>query len=108
MAEDKSSSISIEGIVARRDGQPYVVIFKGEERITQLSMAEARNIAHDLLTMCARTEADAMIHKYFSATQFPEEAGAAIMMEFREFRAKLDGEPVETFISTPSGDPKPD
>jgi hypothetical protein len=103
----KKEGISVEGIVARRDKMPYIQLFKDRQIIGQMSVAQARNIAHDILTMCARTEADAMIHKFFAAQGFPEDAGAALMLEFRNFRVELDQEPVETWIDTPSGDPKP-
>jgi hypothetical protein len=103
----KKRGVSVEGIVAHRDKQPYIKLFKDGSPIAQMSPAQARNFANDILTMCARTEADAMIHKFFAAQNFPPEAGAALMLEFREFRVMLDGEPVETFYETPSGDPKP-
>jgi hypothetical protein len=103
----KKEGISVEGIVARRDKQPYIKLFKDGSPIGQLTMAQARNIANDILTMCARTEADAMIHKFFADQKFPEEAAAALMMEFRNYRAELDGEKIETWLATPSGDPEP-
>ena len=82
--------ISIQGIVSIRDKQPYVQLFKGENIICQLTMSEARQIAHNILLLAARTEADAMIHKFFDKAQFPVGASQAIMFEFRDFRARLD------------------
>jgi hypothetical protein len=38
---------------------PTSKLFKDRSPIAQMSMAEARNFAHDILTMCSRTEADA-------------------------------------------------
>lgn len=99
--------VSVEGIVAHRDKQPYIKLFRNSDPIAQMSVAQARNFAHDILTMCARTEADAMIHRFFSARNLPEEAGAALMLDFRMFRHELDSEEVERTIHTPSGDPKP-
>lgn len=76
---------------------PYVQLLDGDSRvIAQFSMAEARNIAHNILTMCARTEADAMIHKFFNKNNYPEGAANALMGDFREFRSQLDAEPIET------------
>ncbi len=72
-----------------------------------MSMSEARNFAHDILNMCSRTEADAMIHRFFSEREWPEAAAAALMLDFRNFRVELDSEHVDTFVDTPSGDPKP-
>jgi hypothetical protein len=103
----KRKGLSVEGIVAHRDKQPYIKLFKDGSPIAQMSMAEARNFVHDILTMCARTEADAMIHKFFADKGLPEHASAEIMLDFRNFRVALDSEQVETFYDTPSGDPKP-
>lgn len=105
MSKDEKRGLAVEGIVAQRNGQPYIKLFKDRSPIAQMSMAEARNFAHDILTMCARTEADAMIHKFFSARNLPAEAGAALMLDFRNFRVELDAESVERTITTPSGDP---
>ena len=104
MSKPKKEGISVEGIVARRDGQPYIKLFKDGSPIAQMSMAQARNVAHDILTMCARTEADAMLYRFFADRELPEQAVAALMLDFREFRHMLDSETVETFVSTPSGD----
>jgi hypothetical protein len=101
----KKEGVSVEGIVARRDNQPYIKLFKDSDPIAQMSMAQARNFAHDILNMCARTEADAMIHKFFAAQHFPEDAGAALMLEFRNFRYALDSEEVGKWVDTPSEDP---
>lgn len=101
----KKSGVAVEGIVAARDKQPYIKLFKDKSPIAQMSMAQARNFAHDILTMCARTEADAMIHKFFESEGFPVEAAGHLMLDFRNFRVSLDQEEVEKTISTPSGDP---
>jgi hypothetical protein len=93
--------ILVDGIVAMRDKQPYLRLFKDREQIAQFSMAEARNIAHDILTMCARAEADAMILKFFAARELPEGAAAALLVDFREYRATLDREPVGKFQVDP-------
>jgi len=85
----------VNGIVSHRDKQPYIQLSNEKGMIGQFSMSEARQVAHDILTMCARTEADAMIHQFFSEKGFPDGAGAAIMTDFREFRAKLDDERIE-------------
>jgi hypothetical protein len=100
MTEKKG--ISIEGIVAARDKQPYVVVYFNGQR-AQLSIADTRNVALDLLQMASRTEADAMILKFFDKAEFPSGAGAALMLDFRKFRAELDAEPVENFTEEPTG-----
>lgn len=94
----------VEGIVSRRDGQPYVKLFVNGEPVALLSMAQARSIASDIEWMCSRTEADAMIYKFFATKDHPEGAAIALTQQFREFRSKLDAEPVEKNEKTPSGD----
>jgi hypothetical protein len=99
------ANILINGIVSMRDKQPYLQI-DIDGKLAQLSMADARNIARDIEVMCARTEADAMIHKFFSAQGFPKDAGAALMLSFRDFRSQLDAESVEKSESDPDAPPK--
>lgn len=100
----KATVISVEGIVALRDTEPYIVLYADGERIAQLSVAEARNIARDIERMCSRTEADAMIHRFFTREGFPAAAGSALMLEFRNFRSRLDAQAVEKTESEPRGE----
>jgi hypothetical protein len=86
---------SVNGIVAQRDKLPYIQLSNEKGIIAQLSMAQTHQIARDMLVMAARTEADAMLLKFFAHERYPDEAGAAMMMEFREFRAGLDDENVK-------------
>ena len=104
MSESKKQGLSVEGIVARRNKQPYIVLFHDDKQIAQLTMGQARNFAKDILIMCSRTEADAMIHKFFEKHELPEDAATQLMMDFRIFRLELDKELVETFETVPSGD----
>ena len=94
--------VLINGIVSRQDFEPYLQIDIGG-RMAQLSMAEARNVARDIERMCARTEADAMVHRFFAKREFPSGAGAALMIDFREFRSRLDAEEVDKTESNPEG-----
>lgn len=94
------SGILVCGIVSHRDKQPYIQI-DVDGRAVQLTMAQARNVARDIESQCARMEADAMIHQFFEKQEFPEEAGAALMVEFRAFRAKLDANLVERKLVDP-------
>jgi len=93
--------IIINGIVSHRDTKPYIQIMTEQGVISQLSMADARNIAMNIMQMCARTEADAMIWKFFAKADFPESAGAALMKDFRDFRSELDAEAIETAETDP-------
>lgn len=103
MSEPRNHVI-VEGLVAQRDKQPYIRLTV-DGHSAQLSIADARNVAGDIVQMCARTEADAMIIKFFEREDFPPSAGVAIMRAFREFRLKLDTETVErNFIDPEPGD----
>jgi hypothetical protein len=92
--------IIISGIVSYRDKQPYVQMVV-DGHLVQLTMRQARNVARDIENQCSRAEADAMIHKFFSASQYPEGANNAIMVAFRDFRAQLDQEEIDTFMVDP-------
>lgn len=89
------SDFWVNGIVSQRDKQPYVQLSNDKGMIAQLSMAQARKIAMDILVMASRTEADSMLLKFFSKNEFPEQAAGVLMVEFRDFRHELDMEKVE-------------
>jgi hypothetical protein len=89
------SDFWVNGIVAVRDGKPYIQLSNEKGMIAQLSMSETRQIAMDMLVMASRTEADAMIHQFFRKEEFPQTAADAVMIDFRDFRAELDAEKVE-------------
>ena|SRR5215472_7401320 len=94
-------SLWVNGIVAVKDKQPYVQLSNDERILAQLTMAEARNFAIDILQMAARSEADAMIVKFFEKAEFPMGAAEALMQDFRDFRAALDQEAVEKGTGIP-------
>lgn len=85
----------VNGIVAVRDGKPYIQLSNEKGMIAQLSMSETRQIAMDMLVMAARTEADAMIHKFFADQGAPPQKSGELMMAFRDFRAELDADKAE-------------
>lgn len=91
----------VNGIVSHRDKQPYVQLSNESGIFAQLSMAQARNVAMDILQMCARTEADAMLIEFFSTENFPQDACNALLIAFRDFRAKLDDEEIQTSRKDP-------
>jgi hypothetical protein len=97
MANDlgKTKQFWVNGIVAVRDKRPYVQVSTENGIVAQFSMSEVRQVASDILQMSARTEADAMILKFFEKMDFPDGAAAALMQEFRDFRAELDSELAE-------------
>jgi hypothetical protein len=89
-----SQDFWVNGIVAARNGQPYIQLSTSNGLLMQLTIAEARKIAQDIVTMCSRTEADAMIFHFFGKLELPNAALAAMMQEFRDFRHELDMQPV--------------
>ena len=93
----------VNGIVSVRDHQPYVQLANEQGMIAQLTMAQVRNIAMDMLQQAARAEADALIWKFCENEGFPPAAGSAMMQTFRDFRAELDQEVVQRKLSDPEG-----
>jgi hypothetical protein len=75
------------------------LIVNGEK--VQLNVAEAHKIANDLIKIAARTEADAMLLRFFSKSDFPEGAGAALMIDFRYYREMQDRKGVEGITVDP-------
>lgn len=95
MSKTAGEHLFVNGIVAARDKQPYIQLANENGMIAQMSMSQARQVAQDILVMAARTEADAMIHKFFDKNEFPAEAGNALMIAFRDYRAELDADAPE-------------
>lgn len=93
--------IWVQGIVSHRDKRPYVQIADETRMIAQLTIAEARSIALDLLRAASYAETDGMLHRFFSKMEFPDEALAALLTEFRDFRHNLDTEPVKRVATDP-------
>lgn len=96
----------VNGIVSNRDQQPYVQLSNEKGMIAQLTMAQARIIAMDILVMCSRTECDAMVLKFFSKFELPMEAAGQMLIEFRDFRAALDQEKLDRTIDEPPQQPE--
>ena len=93
--EPPSNDFWVNGIVAHRNGMPYIQLSNEKGMIAQLTMGMAHQIAMDILRMASRTEADAMIFKFFNKLDLPDHAAAMLMQEFRDFRHELDQEKVE-------------
>jgi hypothetical protein len=107
--EDNPTGINliVSGIVAARNGMPYVVLEDAQRRIAQLTIAEARSIALDLMRSASYAETDAMLIGFFKRMELPENALGMLLIEFRDFRHQLDVERVEGFSEDPdSGDAK--
>jgi len=100
-AEPTGINFWVQGIVAQRDGQPYVQMANGERMIGQFTLAEARNIAQDLIVTASYAEADAMLRQFFIKMDLPMQALAALMVEFREFRHAQTMKQVMTSHSDP-------
>jgi hypothetical protein len=101
--EDKPTGITfwVQGIVAVRNGMPYVQLANQERMVAQFTIAETRSVALDLLRAASYAEADAMLFKFFKENELPDAALAALMQGFRDFRHKLDTEKVDTNVSDP-------
>ena len=84
------SNLLIKGIVPTKDKKPYIQVSSGKQIIAKLSVREARDFAHYIISVCSRTEADAMILRFFDKKEFPQTAGIVVMKEFQEFRLDLD------------------
>jgi len=100
-AEPTGINFWVQGIVAQRDGQPYVQMANGERMIGQFTVSEARSIAQDLMTCASYAEADAMLHGFFKKMDLPMEALNVLMIEFREFRHEQAMKTVEKSHSDP-------
>ena len=96
------SNFWVNGVVAVRDGKPYIQLSNEKGMIAQLSMSETRQIAMDMLVMAARTEADAMIFKFFENEGQLPSVSAHFMKQFRDFLADLDAEKAERSIDNES------
>jgi hypothetical protein len=92
----KAKHLFIDGIVSGQDGKPRINLSTEHGMVGQFSMAEARQIAIDILAQASRAEMDAMFLD-FMKTQLgaPEEARVAALIGFREYRATLDDEQVD-------------
>lgn len=91
----------IVGGIVNSEKEPSIQI-DVDGHLVQLSMKQARLIANDILIMCSRTEADALVIKFFVERlgAKPESAASALLL-FREFRAQLDDEEVTRFRVDP-------
>jgi len=96
---ENETTFLVNGIVSSRDKQPYLQLSNADRMIAQLTMSQARQIAQDILIMCSRTEADAMVMEFFSnlATDKDEalQLSAVFMQKFRDYRANLDDEQIK-------------
>ncbi len=101
MKEEQPQDVWINGMVASQSLEPRIELMTSTGIRMTWSVAEARKIAYDLEVMCSRTEADAMIVRFFMNHELPMQAAAQLMKEFRDFRAQLDGEEVTGKVGPP-------
>ena len=93
--EGPSGGFWVNGIVAARDGIPYVQLSNENGMLGQFTMSQARQIANDILITCSRYEADAILIKFFSKLDLPSSALGQLLVEFRDFRYALDEDKAE-------------
>lgn len=99
---DEGEVFSVDALVSHRTREPIVQISTHRlGKVAQLSVAQARKIAGDIVQAAARAEADAMLVKWFNTNGFPEAGLSALLVEFREFRRRLDEEPVTGTMTDP-------
>jgi hypothetical protein len=102
---ESSKGIVVNGIVSKRDMQPYLQLMDENGVIfAQLTMAQVQSITLDMQVMAARTEADAMIYQFFDKQEYPRDAASALIVSFRDFRRDYDAERVERFYQSPEGE----
>ena len=97
------ADLSVSGIVAQRDKEPYVQMLIDKKQVAQFTVAEARSFANDLLLAASHAEADAMIGRFFDTMEFPPGAYQALLLEFRAFRWDQEQKLVEKTQSVPDG-----
>lgn len=95
------SDFWVNGIVAQRNEEPYIQLSTEKGIIAQLSMAEARQVAQDILVTASRCEMDAMLLKFFKKAGFPEQVYGTMMQGFRDFRAEYDQERIYHKMTDP-------
>jgi hypothetical protein len=93
--------VSVNGIVAARNKEPYVQLHLDGKPALQMTVSEARKIAGDLVLAASRVEADAMLLRFFDNHEFPEAAAAFLMKDFRDFRLGLDLDVPQGYVSPP-------
>jgi hypothetical protein len=100
------SDFWVNGIVSNRDQQPYIQLSNDKGMIAQLTMNHARQIAMDILVQASRCEMDSMIIRWFKETFDNEQGAASALVDFREYRAKLDDEKIEHTHREPPIEPQ--
>lgn len=87
------TSIWVETLVSQRTGQPLVQI-AWHDHTAQMTPAEARDLARNLLDAASIAEADAGLVRFLKERVGLEFAGAAQMLgELREYRAEWENKP---------------
>lgn len=83
----------VESMVASRSGEPAVIVtVNGADFTTNMSVAEARDMAFNLLGAAEAAEGDAFLVDFLKNQVGAEEQYAvAILMDFREWREKRNG-----------------
>ena len=92
----KVRSIVVNGLVAKRDKEPYIQLMDDQGTIfAQLTIRMAQSIAMDMLVMAARTEMDAAMYKFASEMGMDSELASRLIVSMRDYRHKLDQEKLE-------------
>lgn len=87
----ESSSVSFESMVSSRNREPYVrMAVNGDlENAIQLNVVAARQISAQLIEAASAAEADALVFRFFSSRELPDEAIAMLIYDFRRYRIEF-------------------
>lgn len=87
------SMILVSGLVSNRDYTPRIELNDAQSTFRcQMDAEDAIKLALDIIKMAEATMADALLIRWCSKNMKEQGAkfGAALMMEFRDFRAELE------------------
>lgn len=95
MTEDKPVVFNVTSNFGHRTQQPFVMVaVNGSDFMAQMSPAEARDLAMNLLMCADASEGDAFLITFLrQRVGADNEAVAAILQEFREWRAGREPTP---------------
>lgn len=81
----------VAGIVSADDKEPYVQLLNEKGVIAQLSVAQARIIAMNILVQCSRSEMDTMVYKFLEnlGMEVDSEMPGGLMRAFRQYCSQM-------------------
>jgi len=88
VSDEKQVVFHVTSNFGHRTQKPFVMVTVGEQDfMTQMSPAEARDLAHNLLACAESSETDAFLITFLrERVKANDEAIAGILQDFREWR----------------------